>query len=48
MKQLVIYIHGKSDKLIDGFDKMLSVFMDTGISEIFYERNEDAFKTVYC
>lgn len=38
----------KSDKLIDGFDEMLFVFMDTGISEIFYERNEDDLKTVYC
>lgn len=38
----------KSDKLINGFDEMLSVFTDTNISEIFYERNEDCLKTVYC
>lgn len=38
----------KSDKLIDGFDEMLPVFMDAGISEIFYERDEDDLRTVYC
>lgn len=38
----------QSDKLIAGFDEMLPVFMDTDISEIFYERSEDSLKMVYC
>lgn len=38
----------QSDKLIAGFREMLPVFMDTDMSEIFYERNEDDFKAVYC
>ena len=37
----------KSDKLIDGFREMLPVFMDSNISEIFYERTADDFKTIY-
>ena len=38
----------KSDKLIDGFDEMLPVFTNSGISEVFYERTTDDLKTVYC
>lgn len=38
----------KSDKLIDGFAEMLPVFTNEGISEIFYERNGEEFKTVFC
>ncbi len=38
----------KSDKLIDGFVEMLSVFTDNKISEIYYERAGDDFKTIYC
>ena len=37
----------KSDKLIDGFAEMLPVFTDNHISEIFYERTADNFKTIY-
>ncbi len=38
----------KSDKLIEGFREMLSVFTDNNINEIFYERTADDFKTIYC
>lgn len=38
----------KSDKLIDGFGEMLPVFLDNKISEIYYERTADDFKTIYC
>ncbi len=38
----------KSDKLINGFDEMLPAFMEAAISEVFYERDEDGVKTVYC
>lgn len=37
----------KSDKLIDGFGDMLSVFTDENISEVFYERTEEELKTVF-
>lgn len=37
-----------SDKLIDGFGEMLSVFTTDGISEVFYERTGDEFNTIYC
>lgn len=37
-----------SDKLIDGFGEMLSVFTTEGISEVFYERCGDEFNTIYC
>lgn len=37
-----------SDKLIDGFGEMLPVFMNEGISEVFYERTEDGLNTVFC
>ncbi len=37
----------KSDKLIDGFGEMLSVFTEKNISEVFYERTEDDYKTVF-
>lgn len=37
-----------SDKLIDGFGEMLSVFTDDRISEVFYQRTEDGLKTVHC
>lgn len=38
----------KSDKLIDGFGEMLTVFLDRNISEVYYERTPDDFKTIYC
>ena len=38
----------KSDKLIDGFGEMLPVFTNNAISEIYYERTADDFKTIYC
>lgn len=38
----------QSDKLIDGFGEMLSVFISDEISEVFYERREDGFHTVFC
>ena len=38
----------KSDKLIDGFGEMLPVFTNNEISEIYYERTADNFKTIYC
>lgn len=37
-----------SDKLIDGFREMLSVFTTDGISEVYYERTGDEFNTIYC
>ena len=37
-----------SDKLIDGFDEMLSVFTGDEISEVFYERIDGDWKTVFC
>ena len=37
-----------SDKLIDGFREMLSVFTTDEISEVFYERTGDDFNTIYC
>lgn len=37
----------KSDKLIDGFSEMLPVFINDSVSEIFYERTADDFKTIY-
>ena len=38
----------KSDKLIDGFCEMLSVFIDDDISEIYYERIDNELKTYFC
>lgn len=38
----------KSEKLIDGFAEMLSVFTDENISEVYYERTAEDFKTVFC
>lgn len=38
----------KSDKLIDGFDEMLPVFMNADISEVLYENDGNDLKTVYC
>ena len=38
----------KSDKLIDGFEEMLPVFLNSNISEVYYQRTEDDFKTVFC
>ena len=37
-----------SDKLIDGFREMLPVFTTDGISEVYYERTNDEFNTIYC
>ena len=38
----------QSDKLIDGFGEMLSVFINDEISEVFYERHGGEFHTVFC
>lgn len=38
----------KSEKLIDGFAEMLSVFTNENISEVYYERTAEDFKTVFC
>ena len=38
----------QSDKLIDGFEEMLSVFTEDEISEVFYERCGDRLEAVYC
>ena len=38
----------KSEKLIDGFSEMLSVFTNKNISEVYYERTAEDFKTVFC
>ena len=38
----------ESNKLIDGFSEMISVFTDSNVSEVFYERCADDFKTVFC
>lgn len=38
----------KSDKLIDGFGEMLTVFLDSNVSEVYYERTPDDFKTIFC
>ena len=38
----------QSDKLIDGFGEMLSVFINDDISEVFYERRGGEFHTVFC
>ena len=38
----------KSEKLISGFEDMLSVFMNENISEVYYERTEEDLKTVFC
>ena len=37
-----------SDKLIDGFSEMLSVFTKDEISEVYYERLNDEWNTVFC
>ena len=37
----------ESENLIDGFGEMLSVFVNENISEVFYERTDEVFKTVY-
>lgn len=37
-----------SDKLVDGFGAMLSVFTSDEFSEIFYERRDGRLDTVYC
>ena len=38
----------KSDNLIDGFEEMLSVFTNESITEVYYERTVDDFKTIFC
>lgn len=38
----------RSDKLIPGFAEMISVFIDNTITEVYYEKTDDGFKTVYC
>ena len=38
----------QSDKLIDGFEEMLSVFTEDKISEVYYERRGDSLETIYC
>lgn len=37
-----------SNKLIDGFGEMLTVFTTDEISEVFYERCGDGINTVFC
>ena len=37
-----------SDQLINGFGDMLSVFTLEEISEVYYHRKGDEFKTVFC
>jgi len=37
-----------SNKLIPGFAEMIAVFTDNTITEVYYERTDDGFKTVYC
>lgn len=37
----------KSEKLIDGFGEMLSVFTNAELSEVLYERSGEAVNTVY-
>lgn len=37
-----------SNKLIDGFDEMLSVFTNGDISEVYYAWCDDEVKAVYC
>lgn len=37
-----------SDKLVNGFGEMLSVFTDPTVSEVYYERTLDGLKTVFC
>ncbi|MBQ7337456.1 MAG: 8-oxo-dGTP diphosphatase [Clostridia bacterium] len=37
-----------SDQLIGGFAEMLPVFMDASITEIYYQRTDEDFKTIYC
>ncbi len=43
-----LYELARSDKIIDGFGEMLSVFLDNNISEIYYEKTADDWKTIYC
>lgn len=38
----------RSDKLVDGFEEMLSVFTSDEISEVYYERHGDVLDTVFC
>lgn len=38
----------KSDKLIDGFGEMLRVFTEENVSEVYYEKTTDDYKTVFC
>lgn len=38
----------KSEKLIDGFLEMLTVFIDSSVSEVFYENLGNDYKTVFC
>lgn len=37
-----------SDKLVDGFREMLSVFTKDEISEVYYERCGEEYNTVFC
>ena len=37
-----------SDKLIDGFGEMLTVFTSDEVSEVFYQRKGGRLDTVYC
>lgn len=38
----------KSDQLIDGFGEMLPVFTSNAISEVYYSRTDDGFRTMLC
>ena len=43
------YIQAAAElKLIEGFDEMLPVFINGKISEVYYEKIADDFKTIYC
>lgn len=35
-------------KLIDGFGEMLEVFTNSQISEVYYQRQDDGLRTVFC
>ena len=37
-----------SEKLINGFEHMLKVFTEESLSEVYYEKNGEEIKTVFC
>ena len=38
----------ESEKLIDGFGEMIPVFTKENISEVYYEKSDDEWITVFC